>query len=182
MGNFLSVYQRVGGGFRTELNGRVTFFRRETLRSTVLETDVYPGFSTDWQQPFAVLLTQAKGMSVIHETVYEDRLGYLDTLNYFGARTQTTSHCLGNLSCRYKDLDCRHSALILGQTELHSPDKPVIVSDLRAGLAFIIAAAIANGETLIENAQIIERGYGDLSQRLSSINLNIKRSEEKQIF
>ena len=50
-----------------------------------METDVHPGFMTDWQQPFVVLLTQAHGTSVVHETVYENRFGYTETLKSMGA-------------------------------------------------------------------------------------------------
>ncbi|RIK15909.1 MAG: UDP-N-acetylglucosamine 1-carboxyvinyltransferase, partial [Chloroflexi bacterium] len=77
LGNFLSYYQLVGGGIELKGGESIRFFRRGAIRPTMIETDVYPGFSTDWQQPFAILLTQADGISVIHETVYEKRFGYL---------------------------------------------------------------------------------------------------------
>ena len=71
LGNFLSVFRQAGGGFELLDYDSMRFFRATKPQAIHLETDVWPGFSTDWQQPFAVFLTQAEGVSVIHETVYE---------------------------------------------------------------------------------------------------------------
>src|SRR5437764_11325113 len=68
-----------------------------------LETDVHPGFMTDWQQPFTVLLTQADGMSVVHETIYEDRFGYTQALQEMGAHIGLYTKCLGEIQCRFRD-------------------------------------------------------------------------------
>ena len=103
LGNFLSYFQQVGGGVELKGAESIRFFRKEPLRSAIIETDVYPGFSTDWQQPFAILLTQADGISIIHETVYEKRFGYLKALDTLGAKTQLTTRCLGEAACRYRD-------------------------------------------------------------------------------
>jgi len=175
LGNFLSFFQQVGGGFDLIDENAIRFYRREDLRSTVIETDVYPGFSTDWQQPFAILLTQADGVSVIHETVYENRFGYLKTLNKLGARTQPTTHCLGSLPCRYKEKGFEHSVLISGPSPLIASSEPIDIPDLRAGLAYLIAAAIAKGESLITGIHYIERGYGDIVPRLKAMNLDIRQ-------
>jgi UDP-N-acetylglucosamine 1-carboxyvinyltransferase len=156
------------------------FFRKKTLSPTFFETDVYPGFSTDWQQPFAILLTQASGISVIHETVYEDRFGYLATLNQLGAKTQVTTQCLGSIPCRYKDRGYNHSAIIMGGGRLHSDGYAIEIPDLRAGLAYVIAAAIADGTTILKNIHLLERGYGDIAGRLESMNLRIRKATEKQ--
>ena len=71
---FLNVLRKIGGEFEIEKNG-IRFFRKGELKAIELETDTFPGFTTDWQQPTVVLLTQANGTSVIHETVYADRFG-----------------------------------------------------------------------------------------------------------
>lgn len=174
LGNFLSYYQLVGGGIELIGSDSIRFFRRSAIRPTMIETDVYPGFSTDWQQPFAVLLTQADGISVIHETVYEKRFGYLKALNKLGAKTQLTTHCLGSVPCRYVDQGHEHSAIITGPTPFHNADE-ITIPDLRAGLAYVIAAAIAPGETLVTGIPFLERGYGDIVPRLAAMNLQIDK-------
>jgi UDP-N-acetylglucosamine 1-carboxyvinyltransferase len=175
LGNFLSYFRQVGGGFELTGENSIRFYRKEELRPTVIETDVYPGFSTDWQQPFAILLTQAAGISVIHETVYENRFGYLKALNRLGAQTQPTTHCLGSIPCRYKEKGFEHSVLITGPSPLTATSEPIEIPDLRAGLAYIIAAAIAKGSSVITGVPYIERGYGDIVPRLTAMNLEIKR-------
>ncbi len=175
LGNFLACFQQVGGGFELLDASTVRFFRREPLRPTVVETDVYPGFSTDWQQPFAILLTQANGISIIHETVYENRFGYLRALNELGANTQLATHCLGGLPCRFSDRNHEHSAIIVGPTPLRADGAVVTIPDLRAGLAYIIAAAIARGTSIIRGVHLLERGYGDVVPRLAQMNVRIER-------
>ncbi|HMQ31925.1 MAG TPA: UDP-N-acetylglucosamine 1-carboxyvinyltransferase [Chloroflexaceae bacterium] len=175
LGNFLAYFQQVGGGFELLDASTVRFFRREPLRPAVVETDVYPGFSTDWQQPFAILLTQANGISIIHETVYENRFGYLRALNELGANTQLTTHCLGGLACRFSDKNHEHSAIIVGPTPLRAEGAVVTIPDLRAGLAYIIAAAIARGTSIIRGVHLLERGYGDVVPRLARMNVRIER-------
>lgn len=174
LGNFLSYFQQVGGGFELVGPDSIRFFRKGSLRPAIIETDVYPGFSTDWQQPFAVMLTQASGISVIHETVYEDRFGYLKALGKLGAKTQLTTHCLGVIPCRYHDRGYEHSAIIVGPTPFTATDF-ISIPDLRAGLAHVIAASIASGATLVTGIHFVERGYGNIVPRLTAMNLRIER-------
>lgn len=175
LGNFLAYFQQVGGGIELVGPNSMRFFRKEALRPTIIETDVYPGFSTDWQQPFAILLTQANGISIIHETVYESRFGYLKALDKLGARTQMTTYCLGGTACRYREMSHEHSAIILGPTPLTASDEQVTIPDLRAGLAYVIAAAIADGTSIVTGIHYLERGYGDIVPRLAAMNLKIER-------
>jgi UDP-N-acetylglucosamine 1-carboxyvinyltransferase len=179
LGNFLAYFQQVGGGFDIVGPNSVRFFRAQNLKHAVIETDVYPGFSTDWQQPFAVLLTQANGISVVHETVYENRFGYLESLNGLGAKTQVTTSCLGGLPCRYRDTNHKHSAIILGPTPLTACS--IEIPDLRAGLAYVIAAAIAEGTSTIKGVEFLERGYGNIVPRLTALNLDIERVKNRLI-
>jgi UDP-N-acetylglucosamine 1-carboxyvinyltransferase len=177
LGNFLSYFQQAGGGIELTGASSIRFFRKEKLRPAIIETDVWPGFSTDWQQPFAILLTQANGISIIHETVYEKRFGYLKALDTLGAKTQLTTHCLGGTPCRYRETSHEHSAIILGPTSLRAcADEPISIPDLRAGLAYVIAAAISTGTSLVTGIHFLERGYGDIVPRLTAMNLNIKRT------
>ncbi|WPX95998.1 UDP-N-acetylglucosamine 1-carboxyvinyltransferase [Candidatus Bandiella euplotis] len=177
LGNFLPHYTKIEGGFKFLSNDSILFFRKEKLRSTEVETDVYPGFATDWQQPFATILTQANGISVIHETVHEKRFGYLAILNQLGAKTEVVSSCLGSVPCRYRGQDFMHSALIHGPTKLTAISSPIVIPDLRAGLAYLIAAVLAEGETQLDAAEQIERGYGNLAEKLKNTNIALQRIE-----
>jgi UDP-N-acetylglucosamine 1-carboxyvinyltransferase len=174
LNNFLAYYRQVGGGFDLLGEQSLRFYRAGELKPIMLETDVYPGFATDWQQPFAVLLTQAQGISVIHETVYESRFGYTRVLNKMGAKIQLSTECIGK-PCRFEHRGHEHSAMITGATKLTALDKPVEVPDLRAGLAYVIAAAVANGCTTLTHVERIERGYGDIAARLGGLNLAIEK-------
>lgn len=178
LGNFLSYFQQVGGGIELTGANSIRFFRKGALRPTVIETDVWPGFSTDWQQPFAILLTQANGISIIHETVYEKRFGYLKALDKLGAKTQLTTSCLGGTPCRYRDTSYEHSAIIIGPTPLSAPaeENQIAIPDLRAGLAYVIAAAITRGTSVVTGIHYLERGYGDIVPRLAAMNLRIERT------
>jgi UDP-N-acetylglucosamine 1-carboxyvinyltransferase len=174
LGNFLSYYQQVGGGVELLDASSIRFYRKGALQPAIIETDVYPGFSTDWQQPFAVLLSQANGISIIHETVHENRFGYLKALDTLGAKTQLTTHCLGGVECRYRESSFEHSAIIIGPTPFTAVEQ-IATPDLRAGLAYVIAAAVARGTTMVTGVDMLERGYGDIVPRLAAMNLNIER-------
>jgi UDP-N-acetylglucosamine 1-carboxyvinyltransferase len=171
--NFFGPFNSVGGGVAIEGPRAIRFFRRHALRSTVIETDVFPGFATDWQQPFAVMLTQAHGASIIHETVYERRFDYLQALAALGAKTQIETHCLGSVACRFRGRDFPHSCIIQGPTALRSDGLTLDVPDLRAGLAYVMAAALADGETTITSVERVERGYGALLERTRDLSLSI---------
>ena len=175
LGNFLSYFAQVGGGYEFVDSETILFYRKQALKPVTIETDVYPGFTTDWQQPFAMILTQADGISVIHETVHEKRFGYLNILNQLGVTTEAVTACLGPTSCRYHGFDHYHSALIHGPAKLSSGIKPIKVPDLRAGLAYLIAAALAKGTTTLLDVEQIERGYGDLIEKLCDTNLKVKK-------
>jgi UDP-N-acetylglucosamine 1-carboxyvinyltransferase len=125
----------------------------------------------------AILLTQSEGVSVIHETVYENRFDYLRDLEKLGAKYQLTTQCLGT-PCRYADSNYEHSAIISGKRELHS-NIDLWVPDLRSGLAYIIAAAISSGTTTLHGIDYTERGYGNIVPRLSNLALEIHRNNNQ---
>lgn len=175
LGNFLSYYKMAGGGYKIVDENAIEFFRETKLKPVSIETDVFPGFSTDWQQPFATVLTQIDGTSTIHETVYEYRFGYLEVLNKLGAKTKVTDQCVGSAICRYHGMGHSHSAIIDGKTKLTAIDEPIKVPDLRAGLAYLIVAVIADGKTILIDVGQIERGYGNLVEKLQHTNLKLIR-------
>jgi UDP-N-acetylglucosamine 1-carboxyvinyltransferase len=171
MMTFLNKYRQIGWDFRVSDEG-IEFWRGgETMRSTVIETDVHPGFMTDWQQPFVICLTQAQGVSIVHETVYEQRFGYVEALNRMGAKIQLYRECLGGLKCRFGQRNWRHSAVIAGPTPLRGDEIPI--PDLRAGFSYVIAALAAEGVSTLTNTGLIERGYENLAGKLNALGAEI---------
>lgn len=172
---FLNKLREIGAGFTVKENG-ISFFYDKPLSGGIhVETNVHPGFLTDWLQPFAVLLTQAKGSSVIHETVYENRFGYVETLLEMGANMELFTDCLGGKTCRFAQKGYRHSMLVKGITPLVG--KSIAIPDLRAGFAYVMAALISKDESTISNLHFIDRGYEHLEEKLLSLNANIVREK-----
>lgn len=164
---FLNTFRRIGGAFDVDDEGIRFWHPGTALRSIFLETDVHPGFMTDWQQPLVVALTQATGLSILHETVYENRLGFTDALADMGAHIQIYRDCLGGSPCRFGRSNFRHSAVISGATPLHAAH--ITVPDLRGGFSYLIAALAAEGESRVEGIGLIHRGYERFSEKLDAL-------------
>ena len=128
----------------------------DNLKPVNIKTYYYPGFATDLQQPFSVLLTQCKGKSQIEETIYENRYMHVEYLNKMGANIETNDRI----------------AKINGKTELKGEE--VIATDLRAGAALVIAGLIAEGKTTINKVEHILRGYEGIIEKLSNVGADIK--------
>lgn len=148
----------------------------EGLRSLAVQTDTHPGFMTDWQSPLVTLFTQAKGMSVVHETVYEGRFPYVTALNEMGAEIELFDSCLGGRDCRFAESDSLHSAVVKGPTPLQGAD--ITVPDIRGGFAYVIAAAAAEGRSVLRDVHHLERGYHRPLQAFADLGLHIDRIEE----
>lgn len=171
---FLNNLRRLGGGFEIKKDG-IEFFYAGPLKGGLhIETDVHPGFMTDWQQPFVVLLTQAQGNSIVHETVYENRFGYTDTLKEMGADIELYTQCLGNKPCRFAAHNYYHSLIVKGPTPLTSHD--ITIPDLRAGFAYVMAALIAPGESTLTGLHYLDRGYEQLVSKLTCLGAEASRS------
>ena len=170
---FLNTLRRVGGCFEVRADG-IRFFRGDQpLRPVAIETTVHPGFMTDWHPPFAVLLTQAQGMSVIHETVFEDRLTYVPQLQSMGADIEVYDSCLGERTCRFATTGNRHSAVIKGPAHLRGSE--LVVADLRAGFTHLLAAMIANGQSTIRGVEELDRGYEAIDDVFRDAGATIER-------
>jgi UDP-N-acetylglucosamine 1-carboxyvinyltransferase len=168
---FLNWLRKAGGEFET-VEGGIRFLGvNSKLKPIAVETGVHPGLMTDWQQPMVILLTQAHGMSVIHETVYENRFGYTETLNRMGAKIQLYSECLGGRDCRFRNLGHRHSAVIMGPTPLQGA--AIEIPDLRAGFSYLVAAVLAKGKTEISGVNYIERGYDRVVEKFQALGTPI---------
>ncbi|MEU1385641.1 MULTISPECIES: UDP-N-acetylglucosamine 1-carboxyvinyltransferase [unclassified Nonomuraea] len=145
----------------------------EGLRSAAVQTDTHPGFMTDWQTPLMVLFTQSQGMSVLHETVFENRLVYVPALQRMGCEIEVFDQCLGGPACRYHDTNARHSAVVRGVSKLKGAD--VTLPDIRAGFSAVLAAAVADGTSTLRGVHHIERGYHRPYEQFASLGLNIRR-------
>lgn len=141
-------------------NDTMTISKCENLKATNVKTLVFPGFPTDLQQPLTTLLTQAKGKSLVEETLYENRFKNTYDLNRMGAITNILS---------------------LSKLEIKGPKKlvgtNVIATDLRGGASLLIAGLIAEGVTEIDNCDVILRGYGNLVNKLSSVGAKLEITE-----
>ncbi len=127
-------------------------------KSFSIKTHEYPGFPTDLQAPAMVFFTQAEGEALVHETIFDGRLAYTKDLAAMGADITLWD---------------AHRASVKGLTplrgkELHGPD-------LRAGLAYVIAAVVARGKSIVYNARLIDRGYERIEERLAKIGVTIER-------
>ena len=143
------------------------------LRPAAVHTDTHPGFMTDWQQPLMVLFTQAEGMSVLHETVFENRLVYVPALQEMGGEIETFAACLGGAACRFHDTNSVHSAVIRGVSKLRGAD--VTLPDVRAGFSAVLAAAVADRPSVLRGIHHIERGYHRPFDQFASLGLTIRR-------
>lgn len=139
----------------------VQVFGGKKLKSFDVVTHEYPGFATDLLSPLVVLLTQAKGTSLVHETIFEGRLFFSDMLKQMNANI---------IMCD------PHRIIINGPTKLYG--RKLTSPDLRAGFAMVLAGLVAEGETEIDNIYQIDRGYENIDKRLQKIGADIKRVVE----
>jgi UDP-N-acetylglucosamine 1-carboxyvinyltransferase len=173
MMTFLNVFRKVGGVLDVQDAGIGFAHPGGALNSLVLETAVHPGFMTDWQQPLVVALTQASGLSIVHETVYENRFGFTRALREMGAQIQLYRECLGGLPCRFGQRNFKHSAVVSGPTKLHGAD--ISVPDLRGGFSHLIAALAAEGTSRVRGIDLIDRGYEHFQEKLDALGAKYER-------
>src|SRR6195952_5036710 len=164
---FLNVFRKVGGAFEVHDDGIRFYHPGSPLNPARLETDVHPGFMTDWQQPLIVALTQAEGESIVHETVYENRFGFTDALVEMGADIVVHQDGLESVTRRVPRRKLEQAAVITGPTQLHGAD--VRVPDLRGGFSYLIAALTADGRSTITHLGIISRGYEHFVDKLTAL-------------
>lgn len=155
----LAIFKKQGIKFETGENW-LKIYKSSRIKPYDIKTHEYPGFPTDLQAPYTILATQANGVSLIHETIYDRRLMYTDMLIQMGADI---------ILCDPHRVVVKGPSRLVGK-KLSSPD-------LRAGIAMIIAGLIANGETQIDNIYQIDRGYERIDERLKKIGANISRKQ-----
>lgn len=159
LGALIELLRSTGANVRSQKDSLEVTTSQVTNGNTLnIRTHEYPGFPTDLQAPMMVYLTQHAGESLVFETIFEGRLNYVESLNRMGANITMMDP---------------HRVLVKGPTplrgrELESPD-------LRAGLAFLIAGAIARGTSALHNVYNIDRGYERIEERLREIGVRITR-------
>lgn len=177
---FLEKLDEVGGGYE-EKNDGIRFFYKGKLSATEVTTVPYPGFMTDWQAPWAVLMTKAEGTSMIHETVFENRFGYVPELRKMGAHIDLFNPPVAdpesfyNFNSEDDSSEYFHAVRIHGATTLHNA--VVTISDLRAGATLVLAALAAHGESSVFDVEHLDRGYERFEERLKSLGADVKRKE-----
>lgn len=175
---FFKKLREAKGGFRVTKKG-ILFFYKNPLLATRVKTAPYPGFMTDWQAIWAVLMTQAQGTSTIHETVFEKRFQYLPFLEKMGARFTLFNPKMAhpgkfyNFNLKDDRSDNFHAVKILGPVELHGTN--LEVTDVRAGATITLAALAAHGKSQISSIDHIDRGYENLDGRLRALGAKITR-------
>lgn len=147
-------------GVNYKLEGDTLEVKDSKLRAVEkVVTDVWPGFPTDLMAPTIVLATQSEGVTILHDWMYESRMFFVDKLLSMGAKVEIADP---------------HRVLVYGPAKLRGQrlDTP----DIRAGIALVIAALAADGKSYIDKAELIERGYENIVERLSALGAKIKRT------
>ncbi len=147
-------------GAKYEIKNNVISFLPSKLKAIEkVVTGVWPGFPTDLMAPMIVLATQAEGVTILHDWMYESRMFFVDKLLSMGAKVEIADP---------------HRVFVYGPTKLHG--QKLDTPDIRAGIALVIAALAANGRSEIEKAELIERGYENIVERFSALGAKIERS------
>ena len=178
---FLEMLKKIGAGFEIKKNG-IRFYYKGPLKSSDVATSFYPGFMTDWQGPWAVLMTQANGISTLHETVYENRFNYVGELRKMGAEIELFNPKVRN-PAKFYNFNIKddkktnlHAAKITGPVNLHNGI--LTMTDIRAGATLVLGALVASGESVLFGLEYLDRGYEQFEQRLKSLGAKIKRRED----
>ncbi len=182
LSSFLEQYTNAGGIYKKVDDDTTVYSVGNALGKTDIATGPYPGFMTDWQGPWAVFMTQAHGISTIHETVFESRFSYVIQLQKMGAQIDFFDPIVANPQDFYNfnwsdRVPGYHQGIrITGPTKLHNAVTEI--DDLRAGATLVLAALAATGESYISGIEQIDRGYEKIEERLSALGANIKRVKE----
>lgn len=175
---FLKKVEEIGGNYQVSQGG-IRFWRKDGLKATKVKTAPYPGFMTDWQALWTVLMTQARGESIVHETIFENRFGYVSDLVKIGAKIKLFNPQVKNPESFYNfnwgDLKSGsfHAARIFGPNALRGGR--FTIADIRAGATLILAALVARGKSTLFGIEHLDRGYENLDERLRKLGARIKR-------
>ena len=175
---FMDAVRAVGGGVETVDASHIRFWYKQPITFSQIETTPHPGFMTDWQQNWTVLMTQATGVSTVHERVFENRFAFVGELVKLGARIEYDDTPVPNPTSYYHfnydpNKTYKQAIKIYGPQTLHSG--VLTVTDLRAGATLAIAALMVQGESVVNGVAILERGYERFIEKVSALGGDIKR-------
>jgi UDP-N-acetylglucosamine 1-carboxyvinyltransferase len=175
---FLDKLDEIGAGYDIGDYG-IRFYYKGPLSATDVETEIHPGFMTDWQPLFATLLCQCRGESIIHETVMQNRFQYVQDLQAMGARIDYFKPVVKNPDSFYNfnwqdsTENDQHAIKIYGPTDFRGGE--FTIHDLRAGATILLAAIAAKGKTILHNVEQVERGYQKMDEKLILMGAKIER-------
>lgn len=180
--SFLAELDGANGEWEPISSNKTRFYATKKLTSTQVVTRPYPGFMTDWQAPWVLFMTQAHGVSIVHESVFEDRFGYINELRKMGAKIKFFNPVVDNPEEFYnfnwadRKKENLQAVRIWGPVKLHNA--VLEVNDLRSGATLVLAGLLASGESIIRGVEHIDRGYENLERRLVSLGAKIKRVKD----
>lgn len=177
---FLDTLEQMKAGFEVGNYG-IRFYYQGPLQATDIITQAHPGFMTDWQPLATVLLTQAHGESMIHETVFENRFQHVEGLTKLGAQIEPIAIPVDDPDKTYnfdyvpEMANQPHGLKITGPAKLTGGHWSVY--DLRSGATMVLAALTTPEKTILDNVELIDRGYEAFQTRLQSMGAEIERVE-----
>lgn len=175
---FLEAVEKIGGGFELGKRG-IHFFYKGLLKAVSTMTRPHPGFMTDWMGVWSILMTQAKGVSLVHETIFENRFAFVNELKKMNAKIELLNpkvkdpEQIYNFNLEDDKPEFFHAAKITGPIKLKATNQEI--TDVRAGASLILASLIAEGKSELSGIEHVDRGYENLDGRLCSLGANIKR-------
>jgi UDP-N-acetylglucosamine 1-carboxyvinyltransferase len=174
---FLDVIKKMGAEVKIG-NDEICIQWVKPLTSIDIETGPEPGFMTDWQAIFTVLLTQTVGCSSLIETVFPNRFQHIENLKKMGSKFNFFNPIVEDPDNYYQFNQASDSPEYFHGVKIYGPTmlKPAnfIINDLRAGASATVAALTAPGKSIIDGVEYIERGYEKLAERLCSLGANIE--------
>lgn len=174
---FIDKITEAGGEVRIMGERGVRFISKGRLNATDVQTAPHPGYMTDWQPQWGLMMATANGVSVIHETMLEARLNYVQELQKVGAHMEFFQPAIERPETLYQfnydpEKEYQQAVRITGVPHLHNG--VMTVHDLRAGAVVVMAALSAEGESIVHGATQVERGYENLVQKINSLGGSIK--------
>ena len=152
----IKIMKKMGVKMKIEKN-KITVFESKKIKNINIKTESYPGFPTDLQAQIMVLMLKATGVSKVKESIFENRFMHVPELKRMGARIKIKNNI----------------ATITGPTNLSGAE--VMATDLRASVSLVLAALVADKETIINRVYHLDRGYENLEKKLKNCKANINR-------